>query len=86
MWFDESGFKHNGPSPYQQRKLATMQANKTIEEKYQEKVEEVCRWLNNLLYLDPNTRNIRVLNPDYHCKKEIIDDFRKIMLEYENRY
>lgn len=79
MWFDESGFKHNGPSPYQQRKLAELRSKMTVEEKYQEKVEEACRWLNNLLYLDPNTRNIRVLNPDYHCKKEIIDDFRKIM-------
>lgn len=46
MWFDESGFKHNGPSPRQQRKLAELRENMTIEEKYKEKVEEACRWLN----------------------------------------
>ena len=44
MWFDESGFKHNGPSPYNQRKLAELRASMTIEEKYKEKVEEaICR-------------------------------------------
>lgn len=79
MWFDESGFKHNGPSPYQQRKLAEMQANRTIEEKYQEKVEEACRWLNNFLYSDHNTGNIKVHPLAYKSKKEIIDDFRELM-------
>ena len=79
MWFDESGFKHNGPSPYEQRKLAELRSKMTIEEKYQEKIEEACRWLNILLCKDANTGNIRVLSPDYKSKKEIIDDFRKLM-------
>ena len=79
MWKDECGFKHNGPSPYEQRKLTEFRSRITIEEKYKERVEEVCRWLNNLLYLDPNTGNIRVLNSDYKYKKEIIDEFRERM-------
>ena len=82
MWFDESGFKHNGPSPYEQRKLAELRSKMTIEEKYQEKIEEACRWLNILLCKDSNTGNIRVLPPDYKSKKEIIDDFRKLMRQY----
>lgn len=79
MWFDESGFKHNGPSPYEQRKTAKLRASMTIEEKYKEKIEDVCRWLNNLLYSDPNTGNIRVHPLAYKSKKEIIDDFRNKM-------
>lgn len=79
MWKDECGFKHSGPSPYEQRKLAELRSRMTIEEKYKENVEEVCRWLNNLLYLDPNTGNIRFLPHSYKSKKEIIDNFREIM-------
>ncbi len=79
MWRDECGFKHNGPSPYQQRKLAELRSRMTIEEKYKENIEEACRWLNNLLYLDTNTGNIRVHPLAYKSKKEIIDDFRKMM-------
>lgn len=79
MWRDECGFKHNGPSPYEQRKLAELHANMTIEEKYQEKIEDACRWLNNLLYFDTNTGNIKVHSLAYKSKKEIIDDFRKLM-------
>lgn len=30
MWFDESGFKHNGHSPYEQRKLAELNIRLTI--------------------------------------------------------
>lgn len=79
MWKDECGFKHNGPSPYEQRKLTEFRSRITIEEKYKEKVEDVCKWLNNILYKDTNSGNIRVLNQDYKDKKEIIDEFRKIM-------
>lgn len=79
MWRDECGFKHNGPSPYEQRKLAEFRSRMTVEKKYQEKIEYVCRWLNNILYKDTDTGNIRVLNPDYQYKKEIIDEFRKMM-------
>lgn len=80
MWFDESGFKHNGPSPYVQRKLAELRASMTIEEKYKEKVEEICRWLNMLLYSDPNNPEfIRVHPLAYKSKKAIIDDFRNKM-------
>lgn len=79
MWRDENGFKHNGPSPYVQRKIEEYRSQMTFKEKYKERIEDACRWLNNLLYLDSNTGNIRVLNPDYKYKKEIIDDFRKMM-------
>lgn len=79
MWKDECGFKHNGPSPYEQRKLAEFRSRMTIEEKYKERVEEVCRWLNNLLYLDHNTGNIRVLPFSYKSKKQIIDNFIELM-------
>lgn len=79
MWKDECGFKHNGPSPYEQRKLAEFRSRMTIEEKYKIKVEEACKWLNNLLYLDPNTGNIRVLPPSYKSKKQIIDSFLEII-------
>ena len=79
MWKDECSFKHSGPSPYEQRRLAELHSRMTIEEKYKKKVEEVCGWLNNLLYSDPNTGNIRVLPPSYKSKKEIIDNFREIM-------
>ena len=79
MWKDECGFKHNGLSPYEHRKLAEFRSRITIEEKYKEKVEDVCKWLNNILYKDTNSKNIRVINPDYQNKKEIIDEFRKMM-------
>lgn len=79
MWKDECGFKHNGPSPYEQIKLAKFRSRMTLEEKYKEKVEDACRWLNNILYKDTNTGCIKVLNPDYNDKKEIIGEFRKMM-------
>ena len=79
MWFDGCGFKHNGPSPYAQRKLAELRSKMTIEEKYKEKIEEACRWLNNILYSDSNNGNIIVHPLAYKSKKEIIDDFRKMM-------
>ena len=79
MWRDECGFKHNGPSPYEQRKLKELRSKMTIEEKYKEKVEDACRWLNNFLYSDTNTGYIRVHPLAYKSKKEIIDDFRKMM-------
>ena len=79
MWRDEYGFKHNGPSPYVQRKLAELRSRMTIKEKHEEKIEEACRWLNNLLYSDPNTGYIRVHPLAYKSKKEIIDEFRKMM-------
>ena len=79
MWFDESGFKHNGPSPYEQRKLSELRSKMTIEEKYKEKVEDACRWLDSILYSNPDTEYIRVHPLAYKSKKEIIDDFRKMM-------
>ena len=84
MWFDESGFKHNGPSPYQQRKLAELRASMTIEEKYKEKVEEACRWLNMLLYSDPNNPEVIRGHPlAYKSKKAIINDFRNKMKKFD---
>ena len=83
MWRDECGFKHNGASPYEQRKLAEFRSRMTIEEKYKEKykekVEYACRWLNTILYSDPNTEYIRVNPLAYKSKKEIIDGFRRLM-------
>lgn len=79
MWFDESGFKHNGPSPYVQRKLKEYRSQMTIEERYKEKMEVACRWLDFLLYSDLDTGIIRVHPLAYKTKKEIIDDFRKMM-------
>lgn len=78
MWGDGNGNLHYG-NPYNERKIKEYRSQMTIEEKYQEKIEEACRWLNNLLCLDPNIGKIRVLNPDYKSKKEIIDDFREMM-------
>ena len=40
MWRDECGFKHNGASPYEQRKLAEFRLRMTIEEKYKENDNE----------------------------------------------
>ena len=79
MWRDDCGFNHNGASQYEQRKLAEFRSRMTIEEKYKEKVEDACRWLNTILYSGPNTENIRVHPLAYKSKKEIIDDFRKKM-------
>lgn len=79
MWFDGNGFKHNGPSPYVQRKLAELRSKMTIEEKYKEKVEEACRWLDIILYSEPNSEHIIVHPLAYKSKKDIIDDFRKMM-------
>lgn len=79
MWRDECGFKHNGPSPYEQRKFEEFHSKMTVEEKYKEKVEETCSWLNNHLYLDTNTGNIKIVPFTYKSKKEIIDDFRNKM-------
>lgn len=79
MWIDGNGFKHNGPTPYEQKKLAKFRSMMTIEEKYKEKVEEACRWLDIILYSDNNIEDIRVHPLAYKSKKEIIDDFRKKM-------
>jgi hypothetical protein len=79
MWFDESGIKHNGPSPYVQRKIEEQRSQMTFEEKYKEKVEEACRWLNTFLYSDTDNKIIRVHPLAYKSKEEIIDDFRKRM-------
>lgn len=80
MWRDENGFKHNEPSPYEQRKFKELRSQMTIEEKYQEKIEEACRWLNFLLYSDHNnTGDIIVCPFAYKSKKEIINDFREMM-------
>lgn len=79
MWRDEYGFKHNGPSPYEQRKIEEQRSQMTFEEKYKEKVEDACRWLDILLYLDTDNEIIRVHPLAYKTKKEIIDNFREMM-------
>ncbi len=80
MWIDGNGNVHYGHSSYIERKLKEQRSQMTIEEKYKEKVEEACKWLNILLYSDPNNLEyIRVHPLAYKSKKEIIDDFRKMM-------
>lgn len=79
MWRDSNGFRHNGPSPYEQRKLKEYRSQMTFEEKYKEKIEDVCGWLNTFLYSDTENGIIRVHPLAYKSKKEIIDDFRKLM-------
>ena len=79
MGRDENGFKHNGPSPYEQRKIEEYRSQMTFEEKYKEKVEDACRWLNLFLYSDTDNGIIRVHPLTYKTKKDIIDDFREMM-------
>lgn len=79
MWRDENGFKHNGPSPYEQRKIEECRSQMTFEEKYKEKEEDGCKWLDILLYSDADNEIIRVHPLAYKTKKEIIDDFRRMM-------
>ena len=77
MWRDENGFKHNGPSPYVQRKIEEQRSQMTFEEKYKEKIEEACRWLNNFLYSDSDNEIIRVHPLAYKTKKEIINNCKE---------
>lgn len=79
MWRDENGFKHNGPSSYVQRKIKEQRSQMTFEEKYKERVEDACRWLNNFLYSDTDNGIIKVHPFAYKYKKDIIGDFRKLM-------
>lgn len=76
MWIDGRGLTHYGRTSFEERKLDELRASMTIEEKYKEKVEEACRWLDIVLYSDPNTIGIRVHPLAYNSKKEIIDNFR----------
>lgn len=78
MWRDGNGNLHYG-DPYIERKSKEYRSQMTNEERYKEKVEDACRWLNFLLYSDPNTGIIRVHPLAYKTKKEIIDDFQKTM-------
>lgn len=78
MWVDGNGNTHYG-NPYIERKSKEYRSQMTIEEKYQERIEEACRWLNNFLYSDIYNGIIRVHPLAYKSKKEIIDDFREIM-------
>lgn len=78
MWRDGNGYLHYG-DPYIERKNKEYRSQMTIEEKYKEKVEEACRWLNYFLYSDTDNGIIRVHPLAYKYKKEIIDDFRKMM-------
>ena len=40
MWRDSNGFKHNGPSPYQQRKLEEYRKSVENEELKENKIKE----------------------------------------------
>ena len=56
-----------------------MKESQSIEEKYQEKIEEACRWLNNRLVRDIDTRNVKFIASDYDSIGDIIRDFRKML-------
>lgn len=82
MWTDGNGYEHWGRPPHEDRGWKQWRNNMTIEEKYKEKIDEACRWLNDILYSDPYTPNSDVIvHPLIACKskKEIIDDFREMM-------
>lgn len=79
MWIDGRGLTHYGLTSFEERILDELRARLTIEEKYEEKVEEACRWLDIILYSDPNTRGIIVHPLAYKSQKELIDDFRSKM-------
>lgn len=71
MWRDECGFKHNGPSPYEQRKLAVA-CKHDYRRKYKEKVEEACRWLNNFLYFDTILEILEFILLRINLKKKLL--------------
>ncbi len=77
MWKDEYGFKHEGPSPYVERKLKELEDKESFEEKYKKKIVEMCKWLDNMTYFDPNTYTIKLLG--FKTKDELIEYFRKKM-------
>lgn len=81
MWTDGNGCEHWGRPPHEDRKWQQLEANITVEEKYKEKVDEACRWLNNILYSDPYTPNSEVvIHPlARKSKTELIEHFREIM-------
>lgn len=76
MWKDEYGFKHEGPSPCIERRIKELEDKESFEEKYKKKVNEMCKWLDNMTYLDPNTYTIKIIGL---TKDELIEYFRKKM-------
>ena len=78
MWVDGNGTTHYG-DPYTERKIEEYRSRMTFEEKYKEKIEEACRWLNNFLYSDIDNGIIRVYPLAYKTKEEIFKDFREMM-------
>lgn len=81
MWTDKRGCEHWGRPPHEDRGWQQWEDNKTVEEKYKEKVDEACRWLNDILYSDPYTPNSEVtIHPlARKSKTELIERFREIM-------
>lgn len=77
MWINECG--HNEPNSYVQRTLDKIKESRSMEEKYQEKIEEACKWLNDRLVRDIDTRNVKFIASDYDSIGDIIRDFRKMM-------
>ena len=45
MWRDENGFKHNGPSPYEQRKIEEYRSQMSFEEKYKDILTGFMKYL-----------------------------------------
>lgn len=79
MWRDSNGFKHNGPSPYQQRKLEEYRKFVENEELKENKIKEgfikrACEWLEDIdfemTYID---------GEGFFNKEEFITDLRKAM-------
>ncbi len=82
MWRDKNGFKHNGPTPYLRRKLDKLRSGMSDEERYKEKVDEVCAWLNNRIVYNHTTKKTEFNTLGYTSKTEILDDLRK-MLQFD---
>jgi hypothetical protein len=78
MWKDSYGFKHEGPSPYIERKLKELEDKESFKEKYKKKIVEMCKWLDNMTYFDPNTKTIKLLG-FVESKDDFIEYFRKKM-------
>lgn len=78
MWRDDNGL----PTPYFRRKLDKLRSGMSDEERYKEKVDEVCTWLNNRIVYNHTTKKTEFNTLGYTSKSEILDDLRK-MLQFD---
>lgn len=83
MWRDSNGFKHNSPSPYQQRKLEEYRKSVENEKLKENKIKEgfIKRACNLLEDIDFEMNYID--SEGLFNKEQFINDFRKAMEKYE---